>query len=400
MDQKYGKFDIWKGNIPAKCSWFYRGMVHNALIIRSFLWMNSFNPNMTSFLNDPWYFEIPIAYKPTFLNMDIDYSIFQISELLVNIHWDIDQMHFIFGLHINDNVLGQSSISYNQSNHWVWFPNSKGTKLSAKIYSFFNHRRFFGNHWNGWGKIWKLKVAPRVKHFIWLLMHNAVKTSDYLYSLKLGPLNMCPFCKLFPETAEHLFLNCSKTQLIYNNTCYIIRKPINLGQGLSSGIWLDHEVSGNDNYIQSVIAANVWFIWKARCNNIFKSEEVDYHTVSLRATRHVREYLCASNFCLKNNFIMNNYTFADSPILMIAYAYNEEFSLVGLGFIVANFDAKIMYSGYCGCPAFSDQDAAVKVSSFALQVALQRGQNFKVMTVISSSAEIVKACRHEESFAD
>lgn len=171
---------------------------------------------------------------------------------------------------------------------------------------------------------------------------------------------------MFPETAEHLFLNCQKTQQIRNFTCSVIRKPINLCQGISLSIWLDHVSSGNDNYIQSVIEANVWFIWKARCNIIFKSEELDCQKVSLKATGHVREYFCASSICLRNNFIMNNYTFADSPILMIAYAFNAELSFAGLGFIVFDFNSKMLCSGCCGCTAFSGMEAAIKAFCFAL----------------------------------
>lgn len=66
MENKYGTFYIWKGSAPAKCSWFYRGLYHNLVVIRPFLWINFVNPNITSFLNDPWYFEIPIAIKPTY----------------------------------------------------------------------------------------------------------------------------------------------------------------------------------------------------------------------------------------------------------------------------------------------------------------------------------------------
>lgn len=389
MVHKYSPFDIWNGSIPAKCSWFYRGLYRNALLIRPFLWMNHINLALTSFLNDPWYFEIPINLKPTFLNMDIDYGDFQINDLLVDIHWNLDSLHIVFGNNINDNILCQSSVNYEISNHWVWFPNSKGPKVANKIYSFFNLSKGSADSWDGWGKIWRLKVAPRVKYFIWLLLHNAVQTIEYLYHLNLGPQTMCSFCNLLPESAEHLFLNCHKSQQIWNLTCSIIGKHINLSQGISSGYWLDQELSGNDSYIQSVIAATIWFIWKARCNRIFKMEELDCQLVSIRATGHVREYSYASSLHLRNNFIMHNFDHANSPIMMIAYAHNSDLINAGLSFVVYDSNSNMVCSGCCGSPVNTDLEAAVCALSFALQSIHNWDLNCFVKTILSSSALLI-----------
>lgn len=181
----------------------YRGMFRTAKIIRPFLWINQLNPAKTSILNDPWYFELPLAFKPTFLNMEVDYNVLQLADLLVDTHWNIASLHNIFDRNLNDNTLSQSRVTYDQDNQWCWFPNSPGTKVSTKIYSYFNHSKVLGSHWDGWGKIWKLFVAPRVKHFMWLMLHKAVKTMDYLFRLNLGSQDMCIFFKLMPETAEH-----------------------------------------------------------------------------------------------------------------------------------------------------------------------------------------------------
>lgn len=38
------------------------------------------------FFMNPWYFEIPIIYKPMFLNMDFELESTQISDLLLDTH--------------------------------------------------------------------------------------------------------------------------------------------------------------------------------------------------------------------------------------------------------------------------------------------------------------------------
>lgn len=83
----------------------YRGLYRNALHIRPFLWIKSINPSLTSFFNDPWYFECPLALKPTYVNMDIDHANLHISDLLTDNTWNINLLYTIFGPFLNDNIL-------------------------------------------------------------------------------------------------------------------------------------------------------------------------------------------------------------------------------------------------------------------------------------------------------
>lgn len=55
---------------PPNCLTFFKGLCINANILKPFLWINWFNPVVTSLLHHPWMFEIPIAFKPFFINMD------------------------------------------------------------------------------------------------------------------------------------------------------------------------------------------------------------------------------------------------------------------------------------------------------------------------------------------
>lgn len=67
-------------------------------------------------------------------------------------------------------------------------PKSTITKLSSRIYHFFNHTYHDFNSWNGWKKIWNLKVAPHVQHFIWICLNGKLATYDFLHSINAGPL--------------------------------------------------------------------------------------------------------------------------------------------------------------------------------------------------------------------
>ncbi|XP_039119193.1 uncharacterized protein LOC120255437 [Dioscorea cayenensis subsp. rotundata] len=259
------------------------------------------------------------------------------------------------------------------------------------VYSYLNHEKGNDNFWDGWKNLWQLNVAPKVKHFIWLLFHDAVKTNDYLYRLNLGPQTLCTFCNLNTETVEHLFLNCYKTQEIWNITCSTVSKPINLSDGISSKLWLKQELTGNGRFIQSIIASTVWFIWKARCNKIFNNVQLDSYKVSCWATGHVREFSYAPSPHSGRNFILNNYTFADSPILLTATAFNANNSMDGLGFIASDYNANMLRSGCCWCPANSYLEAATKAICFSLQDVIIMGLHIK--SILSPCADLVNAVK-------
>lgn len=52
------------------------------------LWIISFNPMQTSFLFYPWLFDVPLAFKPTYLNVSADLSAINMTDLFNDGQWD------------------------------------------------------------------------------------------------------------------------------------------------------------------------------------------------------------------------------------------------------------------------------------------------------------------------
>lgn len=61
---------------------------------------------------------------------------------------------------------------------------------------------------NEWKKIWKIKVTPRVRMFLWRLCACAIPTKVNLCrrGFKVDPI--CSLCGEEPESVDHLFMNC------------------------------------------------------------------------------------------------------------------------------------------------------------------------------------------------
>lgn len=200
--------------------------------------------------------------------MDISYELFQISDILSGNSWNITLLHFIFGDNMNFDYLTLGHVSINHVNSWVWHPKSRRNNLSYMVYSYLCQNAGPLVSWDGWDNLWRLKISPIAKHFIWLPFHNGIQTHEYLYRLNLGPRTLCGFWNLAYETNEYLFHHCPKSQTICGLISNDIGKPIYFLDGFISGNWLSPSQVDFEFFTQSIIAITTWLIWKARCNLI------------------------------------------------------------------------------------------------------------------------------------
>lgn len=179
------------------------------------------------------------------------------------------------------------------------------------VYHHLNQSMQVQNYWDGRRNLWRLKVAPRAKHFLWILSHNGVKTYDHLFRLNLGLQASCVFCSLEFEMVEHLMFSCSKTQIILTNIEAETGKNLHFLNGFTSGNWFSPSTTRFDLFTQSLIAATAWFIWKTRCNIVFRNEILDCNLIVRRALAHVREFFYSSSIQPGRNLILTNFTLFD-----------------------------------------------------------------------------------------
>lgn len=146
--------------------------------------------------------------------MNIDLETSCISNFIVNGCWDFSKLGFLFGDNLDFIIPRLGTIASNVVNRWMWFPKSQSTNISSMVYKCLNEKIDSDNGWKGWKIIWTLKVVPRAKHFLWLLFKGRISTSEFLYSLNLGPRNLCTLCGLEYETIDHLIGSCQYAQTV------------------------------------------------------------------------------------------------------------------------------------------------------------------------------------------
>lgn len=86
-------------------------------IIKSNMWLNVINTNLTSTLQDPWLFEIPVNFKPTFMNMEIDWMIISFSDFHNADGWNTQMFNHAFGNNLNSPIFDITRVDSNGPLH-------------------------------------------------------------------------------------------------------------------------------------------------------------------------------------------------------------------------------------------------------------------------------------------
>lgn len=60
-----------------------------------------------------------------------------------------------------------------------------------------------------WKSFWKAKIPSKIKHYGWKLYHNILPTLSNLINKGMDINFLCLMCRSKPETAEHLFWECT-----------------------------------------------------------------------------------------------------------------------------------------------------------------------------------------------
>lgn len=76
----------------------FRGLCAIANGLKPYCWIKSSNPSTTYLFFDSWCFEIPLAFKPNFLNSEIDLISMTLFDFISDNNWDLQKVSFFFAV--------------------------------------------------------------------------------------------------------------------------------------------------------------------------------------------------------------------------------------------------------------------------------------------------------------
>lgn len=161
-------FQPWGFRISPKCSWFFRSLCKTLDSIKSHLRIKVVNRNFTSVLEDPWIFEMPINFKPTFVNMSFIGDNLHLNDFIQPDNWNSTHVQQFLSEHISFVSMNLGHIDSSSQNFQVWSSNNCRSIVVSEVYIYLNKSNAKGSPWKGWKNLWRLKTTPRAKFFFFL----------------------------------------------------------------------------------------------------------------------------------------------------------------------------------------------------------------------------------------
>ncbi|XP_010507174.1 PREDICTED: uncharacterized protein LOC104783756 [Camelina sativa] len=231
-----------------------------------------------------------------------------------------------------------------------------------------------------WKSLWSLQVPPKIKHFWWRALHNALPVAETLVLRNINIPRECHFCGEAQETIIHLLFHCRTSREVWE----LSHVPITAGQ-LDSHNFLARiiqillsakNVDSPKEYIFPFIG---WRIWKA-CNALlYNSKRWSIPDIIRKALMDFRLWKEAQNGLLSydnkhghqekiniatNNAILNQtnsfYCYTDGSWL------NNQ-SRAGIGWTLPNTQGKCILKG---SSSIEPTNSALEAEAIAIKEAL------------------------------
>ncbi|XP_073119607.1 uncharacterized protein [Henckelia pumila] len=176
--------------------------------------------------------------------------------------WDMDILNDLF--EERDKLLIQSTpLSKNHiEDRWNWGLDSKGcytVKSGYKLLSSFQRTDPDSNEIN-WLLVWRLKIPPKVRNFIWRTLSRCLPTKTALRGRRIDVQEWCPFCNHDPESDIHVLVRCSFARNVWCLTS--IGSLVNAATSFRDW-WTFLSTNHSSSDIESA-AMILWNIWNAR----------------------------------------------------------------------------------------------------------------------------------------
>ncbi|CAN0876708.1 Putative ribonuclease H protein At1g65750 [Linum grandiflorum] len=205
-----------KGSAP---SWCWSGILYGReLLLHGGRWLVGTGSQIPT-LTAPW---LPSLHQSTPSLLPTTLPIPQtVDGLISDSSWNVALLRSIFHNHTVQSILSIPLSQTFVSDQFVWsfcrngiYSASSGYRLSRTLASDHEHLKSGAELHDEqlWARIWNLQVQPKLRFFLWKIVHGILPTSDALQSRHLEIPSLCPVCSDAEESISHLFFSCSEAK--------------------------------------------------------------------------------------------------------------------------------------------------------------------------------------------
>lgn len=144
--------------------------------------------------------------------------------------------------------------------------------------------------------LWTLNIPPKIKHFWWRVLHNALPVADTLIRRRLRIASECLFCGEATESIHHLLFQCRVAKEIWE----LSLEAIDQGQFQDHHSLVDNiqallQASGHKKSMDHLFPYIGWRIRKARNDLLFNNKRWSIPNIIHQALSDIRLWKEANN---------------------------------------------------------------------------------------------------------
>ncbi|KAJ9558242.1 hypothetical protein OSB04_012856 [Centaurea solstitialis] len=121
-----------------------------------------------------------------------------------------------------------------------------------------------------WKSIWRLRVPPKLKTFVWQAVKGVLPTKDALHFRGVPALGNCGCCSNAPEDTWHMFLSCSFAMDCWMQVGLQLETQRTIMDAMSFKDWFFKMIGVANDRDKEKIVAVLWSIWRERNQRVWR----------------------------------------------------------------------------------------------------------------------------------
>ncbi|XP_060962217.1 uncharacterized protein LOC115711062 [Cannabis sativa] len=211
--------------------------------------------------------------------------------------WDVELVSDLFN-HRDASVIMNTPINVGRSDNYYWKHEHSGFYTVKSAYKVIQlNKGNWGHEMEDlvWKKLWKIKIPPKVLHFMWKALTQCLPTRMQLQKKHVDVPASCIFCHTSVESISHVLLECQFAQSCWNRAAVSTAAT---AVGFDFSLWFESLLHrGRAGMIEegSMVA---WSIWKARNELLWKNKS----RTAVEVVSHARSVLDQWSYAQSNRF--------------------------------------------------------------------------------------------------
>jgi hypothetical protein len=225
---------------------------------------------MISFWLDHWMGDGPICMRfPMLYELAVNQkcSVYEVAEADRVIRFKIrfppiirDQWYSLASL------LNEVNLSDNKDSvRWKWTSNKQFSMKLVYLHLTSNENGM------AYSEIWKAKIPPKIKIFMWMVAQRAMLTKDNMIDRNWQGDPGCYFCGEI-ETVDHLLFQCP-ISIVWGVLAIYFNQRVRPSSYEEFWLWIKRALPGGDDVYMLGFAAVCWAIWSTPNSICFEKKE-------------------------------------------------------------------------------------------------------------------------------